>query len=451
MKKTLLSSLVLLILFFGSFIPSNTKDSKDGSKIEFTEFTLKNGLHVILHEDHSVPLVAVTVLYHVGSKNEEPNRTGFAHFFEHLLFEGSKNIKRGEFDDYIENSGGMNNANTSQDRTFYYEVMPSNQLELALWLESERMLHARVDSTGIETQRQVVKEERRQRIDNRPYGSLLEETLKRVYTKHPYKSSVIGSMDHLDAAEEKDYKNFYEKYYVPNNAVVSIAGDIDTKTAQALVEKYFSGIPQGKKVVQPQIIEPPQTVEVRDTVYDNIQLPLVLMAYRIPSMKSNEAYQVEMLSSLLAAGQSSRIYKELVDKKQKAVAAGCFPMLMEDSGLLLIYAIANTGVSAEELEKLLQAEIDKVKNENAGEREFQKLRNMKETEFVNQNASMMGMAGSLPNYYVFYGNTNLINTELEKYLTVSSGGIKNVAQKFLNNNNRVVLYYLPKSAKNNQN
>ncbi len=192
--------------------------------IQFTEYDLPNGLKVLLHEDHATPIVAVSVMYHVGSKNEKPDRTGFAHFFEHLLFEGSKNIKRGEFDDYVNQAGGYNNANTWYDRTYYYEVLPSNQLALGLWLESERMLHANVETVGIETQRQVVKEERRQRVDNQPYGRILEEAMKRTFTTHPYHHSVIGSMEHLDAAQEIDYKTFYKDFYRPDNAILSIAG-----------------------------------------------------------------------------------------------------------------------------------------------------------------------------------------------------------------------------------
>ena len=212
------------------------------NKIEFEEYDLDNGLHVILHQDNSTPIVAVSIMYHVGSKNENPERTGFAHFFEHLLFEGSENIGRGEFDKYVEGAGGTLNANTSWDRTYYHEVLPSNQLELALWLESERLLHAKVEQKGIETQREVVKEERRQRVDNQPYGSVMEETMKRAFTKHPYQWPIIGSMDHLNAAKDEEFVEFYKTFYVPNNAVLSIAGDIDTKDAKKLIAKYFSGI-----------------------------------------------------------------------------------------------------------------------------------------------------------------------------------------------------------------
>ncbi|WP_291725952.1 M16 family metallopeptidase [Bernardetia sp.] len=445
MNKIILSSFTLLFLVFGSFIPNNKNHIKDKPTIEFTEFTLKNGLHVILHEDHSVPLVAVSVLYHVGSKNEEPNRTGFAHFFEHLLFEGSKNIKRGEFDDYIENAGGANNANTTYDRTFYYEIMPSNQLELALWLESERMLHARVDSAGIETQRQVVKEERRQRIDNRPYGSILEETMKRVYTKHPYKSSVIGSMEHLDAAEEKDYKNFYEKYYVPNNAVVSIAGDIDVETAKELVAKYFASIPKGKKVIQPNVLEPLQTGEVRDTVYDNIQLPAVVQAFKVPARGNEDYYATKMLFTLLSEGESSRLSKSVKDEQQKAVFVGAFPLDLEQNpSVALAFGIASMGVEPLELEAAMNQEYENVKEELIGERELQKLKNQFEANFYTQNSTIAGIAETLADNHVYGGDANLINTEIEKYMEVTREDIQTVAKKYLVKENRVTLYYLPK-------
>ena len=238
-----------------------------GQNIKFVEYDLPNGLKVLLHEDHSTPNVAVSVMYHVGSKNEKPDRTGFAHFFEHLLFEGSENIKRGEFDDYISKAGGNNNANTTYDRTFYFELLPSNQLALGLWLESERMLHAKVEKIGIETQRQVVKEERRQRIDNQPYGRFLEETMKRTFTVHPYHHSVIGSMDHLDAAQEQDYVQFYKDFYRPDNAILSIAGDIDIEQTKQLIDVYFKGIPRGKgDIFRPKVVEPAMAKEMRDTV-----------------------------------------------------------------------------------------------------------------------------------------------------------------------------------------
>lgn len=415
------------------------------NKIQFVEYDLDNGLHVILHEDHSTPIVAVSVMYHVGSKNENPNRTGFAHFFEHLLFEGSENIGRGEFDKYIQNAGGTNNANTWYDRTFYYEILPSNYLALGLWLESERMLHAKVDEKGIETQREVVKEERRQRIDNQPYGSIIEECFKRAYKVHPYRWPVIGSMEHLNAAQEEDYVNFYHTFYVPNNAVLSIAGDIDIEEAKKLIDKYFSGIPRGThEIPRPTVVEPPLEKEIRDTVYDNIQLPAVIQVYRIPAQGTKEYYAVEMLSTLLSDGESSRMNKALVDEKELALFAGSFPLALEDPGVSISFAIANIGVNPADLEAAMDEEVRKVQEELISEREFQKLRNQIENDFVSSNSSMVGIAESLANYYMYYGDANLINTELQRYLAVTREDIREAARKYFTLDKRVVLYYLPK-------
>ncbi|MEM6763752.1 MAG: pitrilysin family protein [Bacteroidota bacterium] len=417
--------------------------------IEFEEYDLPNGLHVILHEDHSVPIVATTVLYHVGSKDENPERTGFAHFFEHLMFEGSENIKRGEFDDYLEKAGATNNANTSQDRTFYYEILPSNQLELSLWMESERMLHAKIDSVGIETQREVVKEEKRQRVDNQPYGSILNEAMKRVYKEHPYQWTPIGSMEHLNAATNDEFIAFYKKFYVPNNAVLSIAGDIDVAQTKKWIEDYFGPIPRGKEVPRKSIAEPAQTEEIRDIVYDNIQLPAVIHTYKVPARGTQEYYGINMLMQLLSQGESSRLNKSVRDKQQKAIQVGAFPFDLEDEpNVSIAFGIANFGVTAEDLEEAMDAEYENVKSELISEKEFQKLRNQIENDFYSSNSSMAGIAETLADFYAYNdGNTNLINTEIEKYLEVSREDIQALAKKYLNKDNRVTLYYLPKSQK----
>lgn len=415
------------------------------NQIKFEEYQLDNGLQVILHQDKSTPIVAVSMMYHVGSKNEKPDRTGFAHFFEHLLFEGSENIERGEFDKYVTNAGGTLNANTSWDRTFYYEVLPSNQLEMGLWLESERMLHAKVEEVGIETQREVVKEERRQRIDNQPYGSILEEVFGRAFQEHPYQWPIIGSMDHLNAATEEDYVSFYETFYVPNNAILSIAGDLDIAKTKKAIEKYFGTIPKGTKpIYRPEVEEPKLTGEVRDTVYDNIQLPAVIQAYRIPAQGTEDFYAVSMLGTLLSDGESSRLYRALVDEQQKALAAGNFPISTEDPGLTLNFGIANMGVDVQELENAINAEIEKVQKELISEKEFQKLRNKVENDFITANSTVFGIAESLANYKMYFGDANLINTELDRYLKVTREDIREAARKYLNKNNRVSLHYLPK-------
>lgn len=417
------------------------------NRIEYVEYDLPNGLHVILHQDHSTPIVAVSVMYHVGSKNENPDRTGFAHFFEHLLFEGSENVGRGEFDNYIQNAGGMNNANTTTDRTFYYEVLPSNQLALGLWLESERMLHAKVEPVGIETQRQVVKEERRMRVDNQPYGTVMEESMKRAFSVHPYRWPVIGSMEHLDAAQDEDYKKFYTDFYVPNNAVLSIAGDIDIEEAKKLIEQYFAPIPKSVgPVYRPSIVEPPLPGEIRDTIFDNIQLPAVIQTYRIPALGTPDFYAVSMLATLLSQGESSRLHRALVDEQQKGLFVGNFPMNLEDPGVSLVFGICNMGVDPADLEAAIDAEVRKVQETLITEEEFQKLRNQQENDFVTSNSTVAGIAESLANYHMYYGDANLINTEIKRYLDVTREDIQRVAKTYLHPANRVVLYYLPKQA-----
>ncbi len=440
MKKWFLPSLLVFATFFSL--------NAQMSKIQFVEYDLPNGLHVILHEDHTTPNVIISVMYHVGSKNENPDKTGFAHFFEHLLFEGSDNIGRGEYAKYVEKAGGSLNANTSWDRTFYYDLVPSNQLELGMWLESERMLHAKVEIGGIETQRQVVKEERRMRIDNRPYGTLVENAMKRAYTEHPYKWPIIGSMAHLDAAVESDYVNFYKTFYVPNNAILSIAGDMTIEECKKMVAKYFGDIPKGtKEVYRPKVVEPALKAEIRDTIYDNVQLPMVAHTYRIPQNGTPDFYAVSLLSQLLSQGESSRLNKAIVDEQQKAVSMFAYPIQMEDPGVTLIAGVANMGVDAGEMEQSMDAEIEKVQKELISDLEFQKLKNQIENDFVSSNSTIAGIAESLANYKMYLGDTNLINEEVNRYNKVTKEDIKRVANTYFKKSNRVVLYYLPKSSK----
>ncbi|MCC9135805.1 M16 family metallopeptidase [Pontibacter silvestris] len=421
------------------------------NKIEFTEYTLPNGLHVILHQDNSTPNVAVSVLYHVGSKNEQEGRTGFAHFFEHLMFEGTENIDRGEYSSLVQNAGGALNANTSFDRTYYYELLPSNQLALGLWLEAERMRHAKVDQTGVETQRKVVQEEKRERIDNQPYGSILENTFALAYTEHPYKTTPIGTFKDLNNAKIEEFRDFYKTFYVPNNATLSIAGDIDVDETRKMIEKYFADIPKGtQEIPRPDVTEPKQTEERRKTVYDNIQLPAVVEAYHIPAQGTEDHYALSMLTTLLSGGESARLPKALVDKQQIAVAAQSIPFPTEDPGLFLVFAVANMGVEADKLEQAMDTEINRVKTEELSDREFQKLRNQMESSFVQQNSTVAGRAENLANYHVYYGDANLINTELERFMKVTKADIKRVANEYLTKENRVVLHYLPKSAQPKQ-
>ncbi len=414
------------------------------TQIEFEEHTLDNGLHVILHEDHSTPIVAVSVLYHVGSKNEKEGRTGFAHFFEHLMFEGSPNIDRGEYMEIVQANGGALNANTSFDRTFYYQILPSNQFELGLWLESERMLQATVDQEGVETQREVVKEEKRLRIDNQPYMSFQEHIFANGFPNSYYSVPPIGTMEDLNAAKIEDFADFYETFYVPNNATLSIAGDIDPSAALALVKKYFGDIPRGEKEIpRPTEMPPALSQEVKDTVYDNIQLPGTFIGYRTPPQGTKEAYAVQMLTRILSDGQSSRMYKRIVDQDQLAVAVQAFPYELEMGSLFITLGIANQGVELEDLITAIEEEIETVREKPITEKEYTKVQNQLENDFVSANGSMAGIAENLANYHVYYGDANLINTEIEKYREITPAYLQEIAQKYFVPENRVVLYYLP--------
>ncbi len=415
-------------------------------KVAFTEYDLKNGLHVILHQDKTAPVVAVSVMYHVGSKNEKPDRTGFAHFFEHLLFEGSDNIKRGEFMKIVSSNGGQNNANTTQDRTFYYEVFPSNQLETGLWLESERMMHPVINEIGVRTQNEVVKEEKRLRVDNTPYGNFLTEVMKRLFTKHPYNWVPIGSMEHLDAATLQEFIAFNKKYYVPNNAALVIAGDIDIEKTKKLVTDYFADIASGAPVEKVNVQEEPITHEIIDTAYDpNIQIPAVMMAYRTPGITSKESLALELASDVLSTGSSSRMYKKMVDDKKNSLQVGSFNYTLEDYGAYITYALPSGPYPLDSLLKDMEDEIVKLQNELISETEFTKILNQHESDFVGKNARMLGVAENLADGYIFQNkNTNHINEELDEVHKITRQDIQNAVRKYLNKNQRVVLYYLPK-------
>lgn len=438
MRKLTFSILLIAALSFSALAQN---------KIDFKEITLNNGLHVIMHKDNTTPIVAVSVLYHVGSKNENPNRTGFAHFFEHLLFEGTENIGRGEYMNKIQAIGGTLNAFTSNDITYYYEIVPSNQLETALYMESERMLHPKIDQIGVDTQREVIKEEKRQSYDNRPYGTILPETMKRAYSVHPYKWPVIGSMEHLDSARLQEFMDFHKSYYVPNNAVLTVAGDIDYAQAEKWVRTYFEEIPSGPKTFfRPNVKEPKKSAEVRDVIYDNIQIPAIIQAYNLPPKNHPDSYALSMLSTYLTGGNSSLMTKELVDKQQKALAVAAIPLDLEDGGVFIMYGITNMGVDPKALEGEIDALLRKVQQEGVSERDFQKLQNIIENNLVSKNSSVEGIAQNLSEARVFFGDTNYINEEMKHYGKVTAADLKRVANQYLSLDGRVVLYYMPKTA-----
>ncbi|MBS0028175.1 insulinase family protein [Chitinophaga sp. 2R12] len=414
-------------------------------KIEFNEYDLDNGLHVILHRDNSAPVVAVSVMYHVGSKNEDPARTGFAHFFEHLLFEGSDNIRRGEFMKLVSANGGQNNANTTFDRTYYYEVFPSNQLELGLWLESERMLHPVINETGVSIQREVVKEEKRQRVDNQPYARIINNVFSGVFAGTPYRWQPIGSMDHLNQAKLDEFTGFFKKFYVPNNAVLSISGDIDIEKTIALVKAYFGEIPKGATVSQQVVNVTPITNTIIDTAYDaNIQLPAIVGAYQTPGMTSKDARALELLAGVLSNGASSRLNKKMIDEKKEALKVEALSLSLESAGAFIFYAIPNGYISLNTLLEDISSEIKELQEHLISEKDFEKLMNQAENKYVAANARNNDVAENLASAYTFFNRqTNHVNTALEEIRAMTREDIRNAARKYLNDHQRLVLYYLP--------
>jgi predicted Zn-dependent peptidase len=413
-------------------------------KVTFEEYDLDNGLHVILHNDQSAPVVITSVMYHVGSKDERPDRTGFAHFFEHLLFEGTENIKRGEWFKIVTSNGGTNNANTSEDRTYYFEVFPSNNTELGLWMESERLMHPVINQIGVDTQNEVVKEEKRLRVDNQPYGNLIAEVKKNMFKVHPYRWAPIGSMEHLDAATLEEFQAFNKKFYSPNNAVLVVAGQIDIPKTKAWIQKYFGPIPRGEKIKKETFVEEPITQTIKARYEDsNIQKPMVVAAYRTPSMKTRDARVLDMISTILSGGKSSRLYKKIVDDKKMALQVGAFNYSQEDYGQYILYGMPQGETTTEDLVKEIDEEIVKLQNELISEKDFQKLQNIYENNYVNSNSNIEGVAENLASFYLLYGDVNLINTEIDIYRSITREEIRNIAKKYLNPNQRLILDYVP--------
>jgi predicted Zn-dependent peptidase len=316
---------------------------------------------------------------------------------------------------------------------------------MGLWLESERMMHPVINTIGVKTQNEVVKEEKRMSFDNRPYGNLINVIFNDLFTKHPYHNMLIGSMEDLDAATLDEFLAFNKKFYVPNNAVLVIAGDIQTDDAKKWVEAYFGDIPKGAPVVREKYEEAPITSQIIDTAYDaNIQIPAIIAAYRVPGITSEESTALQLVSSVLSQGASSRMYKKMVDEKKNAVAVVSFNYALEDYGAYLTFAVPNGNIPLNDLLKDMDEEVAKVQTNLISEDEFTKLRNQAENSFVTANDKMLGVAENLAKGYTFFNNTNHINTELEKIKAVTREDIRNVAKKYLNPNQRVVVYYLPK-------
>jgi zinc protease len=441
MKRAFVTGCVAALVVF--VIVAAQAGPKPGH-IEYKEYVLDNGLRVILSEDNSVPIVAVDVWYHVGSAYEEEGRSGFAHLFEHMMFQGSENVGKAEHGQYVQRAGGNNNGSTTQDRTNYFETLPANRLNLALWLEADRMHTLAVTSENFENQRSVVKEERRQRIDNQPYGAafLTSDTL--AFDFRPYRHTVIGKMVDLDNATVEDAKAFYERYYTPNNAVLVIVGDIDQKRTMKMVEEYFGEIPRGPDVKPLTGEEPPHTAERRKVVDDkNANVPAIFVSYTVPSSTHEDIPALELLGKILTDGESSRMHNRLVKEEKAAVVVWGGADVRRGPGLFRLISASNVGVDIARCEELLYDEIAKLKREGIAAEELEKAKVQFKSDFIRSRQTVLDKAEAIHDYLYFAGDISQMNTDIENYMAVSQEDIMRVANEYFTEKNRTVVIANP--------
>lgn len=422
----------------------NTIGAHRNGNVEFNQYELDNGLKVILSRDESIPTVAINLCYHVGSKDEEPDKKGFAHLFEHLMFEGSKNLAPGVYDRMCVMAGGENNAYTTEDKTNYFIIMPSHQIERGLWLESDRMLGFAITEEAFRTQKEVVKEEKKQVFDNRPYGSLSMEFMPRLFKKSGYGWDTIGDMDDLEAASLKDARDFYDRYYIPNNAVLTLTGDFEPEETMMLIEKYFGPIPRGKEIVRNEFKEEDLQTEIRDVIYDNVQCPGIFIGYRAPAENKGKYFTLDVITDILSSGDSSRFYKTLIYDKQLCSEAGCYIDPKECASVLYVYAILMPGKSLEKTAGEIDKIIHDLVTDGAGENEIQKIKNRIESRYTYRKQTLLSKADQLSHYKMFFNNPELINSNVHKYDKIDGDDIKAAANEFLTRDNRVALHYLPR-------
>jgi zinc protease len=434
------------VLFFAAALAGSVAaQEKTGDirppRLAFTAHTMPNGLQVVLLEDHEVPVINLQIWYHVGSKDERPGRTGFAHLFEHLMFKGSAHVGSEEHSRIIEAVGGFDNAETGDDTTNYYETFPSNYLERVLWLEADRMGSLDVDEANFESEREVVKEERRVRVENQPYGYLQEDLRAAAFTVHGYHHTPIGSMDDLNKATLPDVREFHDTYYKPNNATLVVVGDFNSEQALAWVNKYFGGIPaSAKPIPRLDTPEPAQTEErVVKKSYSNTPLPAVVIGYKIPALYAPDAYPLNLAANILAGGESSRLYQTLVYKDQIAVQSAGFGNFSEDPDLFWAYAIMNEGHTTEEGEKAIEGVLDGLKAQAVDAKEIEKAKNQEISGVILGRDTDEEKAVALASAAVIGKNPDLVNSELERYLKVTPDDIQRVAKQYFEAQHATVL------------
>jgi zinc protease len=431
----------------GCLLPPAALDARvRPPKLEFLRTTLPNGLTVVLHEDHSTPIVHLQIWYHVGSKNERPGRTGFAHLFEHMMFQGSQNVSRDSHGSMIASVGGESNAYTTEDATVFWETIPAQYLPLVLWLEADRMATLNVDEENFLRERNVVKEERRQRVENQPYGRLAELVYQNAFTAHPYKHQVIGSMADLEAASIADVREFHKTYYVPENAVAVLAGDFDAKEALALIDRYLGRVPKAQQPVKRDIPpEPPQTKERRITVEESVPLPAVVVAYHITYDGHPDSYPLHIASKVLSDGQSSRIYQKLVYETRLALAAFGQGNIIEDPNLFFATAIVQPGHTPEEVEKGLIAEMDRLRTEPITEHELDRTKNQFARDYILGRQTVQDKANVIGHAYVLHkGDLGTADGEFDIFMNLKATDVQRVAKTYFTPENRLVMHILPR-------
>lgn len=439
---------MVLVLSAAMSISASASEKKSFNPLKFELDSLPNGLHVIYHVDKSAPVVATVVHYKVGSKDENPSKTGYAHFFEHLMFEATTNIPRETIGKYIEEAGGSLNAFTMFDQTVFHMELPSNEIKLALFIESQRMRSLKVDSIGVATQKGVVTEELKMRTQNQAYGSFLPKLCQHLFTGSSYEWPVIGSIEHIQKATIEDFRGFYNNFYQPNNATLVIAGDFDIKEVKKYVRDYFGPIPAAPAPKRNPFVLPELTSGYREVIQDEkAQLPAVMMCYRGPSLGDEEYYATSLLSDILASGESSRLYQRLVDKDQIAVASELEPLSLQYAGALIFIGVAAPGKEYASVEKAMQDEISKLIQNGVTDEELTKAKNIKEASFVNSKKNCLEKAQDLARYYSFYNDASLVNTEIDKFNAVTKEDILRVAKKYLGTDKFIVLTYVPADKK----
>jgi zinc protease len=417
-------------------------------QLEAQQYQLANGLQVLLHEDHSVPVAAVEVWYHVGSKNERKGRSGFAHLFEHMMFKGSENLAPEEHKNFISAIGGRYNATTDFDRTLYFQEFPSNYLERVLWMEADRMRSLDVSEANFHSERDVVKEERRLRVDNPPFGRLFEVVLANTFTTHPYRILPIGSIADLDAATIEDVREFHRIYYVPNNATLVVTGDFDPAQVKSWTEKYFGPIAKGQDIPRQIAQEPPQTAERRLADYDSrTPLPTVMLTFHVPKEGDKDLYALEVASNILSSGQSSRLYRKLVYDQQIALQAGGQAITLEDPGVFYFFSIMQQGHTVAEGEKSLEEEIDRLKAQPVSTAELEKSKNQIIAGLVFDRQTVLDAANALGHAAVILGDWRQANRQLAEYQKVTAADVQAAANKYFRPENRTVVHMLPEALK----